>query len=204
MADPPARAPGPRRRTLAAAAKLFYRQGIQATGVAELCTAAGVSKKTLYQLFGDKSGLVAAYLQHLHDSGLPANEHVVERTDLPPRDRLLALFDAPPSGPRYRGCPFHNASVELTETIHPARAVVTSHKEQFLRAIIRAAREAGAADPELLGQQLLVLFEGATSLGTTMNDVRAFTFARSVASPLIEAVTAPPLPRPAHSSPPHN
>jgi len=53
--------------------------------------------------------------------------------------------------------------VELTEPVHPARSVVTSHKEQFLRALVETARKADAADPELLRQQLMVLVEGATA-----------------------------------------
>src|ERR1700754_4690845 len=52
----------PRDRILTAATDLFYRCGINATGIAEVAGNAGVSKRTLYQLFPSKDLLVAAYL----------------------------------------------------------------------------------------------------------------------------------------------
>jgi len=59
---------GPKaRRTRAAildaAARLFTEQGYQATSVADVATAAGVSLGTVYQYFRDRSDLVAALLQ---------------------------------------------------------------------------------------------------------------------------------------------
>ena len=49
------------------------------------------------------------------------------------------------------------------------------------------AAEAGAADPHLLAQQVLVLFEGGTSLATSMNDTAPLVHARTAAAQLIDA-----------------
>jgi AcrR family transcriptional regulator len=175
----------PERRLLAAARRLFYRHGIGVTGVAELCAAAGVSKRTLYELYGSKDGLVAAYLAELAERPTPLEEPL-DRDDLTPRQRLLALFDRP-TRPGLRGCPFHNAGVELPAADHPARATIRAHKEAFRADLARTARAAGAADPDGLAGQLLVLFEGANALLATLGAAAAFDPAHAAADVLLAA-----------------
>src|SRR5579872_6705281 len=53
----------PRDRILAAAADLFYRQGIRAVGVEAIAEAAHTNKMTLYRHFPSKDELVAEYLR---------------------------------------------------------------------------------------------------------------------------------------------
>jgi AcrR family transcriptional regulator len=180
-----ARQHGPRERILAAAQTLFYRNGIQATGVEELASVAGVSKRTLYKLFLGKDQLVAAYLRQVSEN-LDTNERYLLRGDLAPRERLLALFRRPRASAPFRGCPFHNAAVELADPDHPARPVVLAHKQAVVRLLVDTAREAGAGDPETLGHQLAVLFEGAAALATSLDDVAPFDYARPVAAALID------------------
>jgi AcrR family transcriptional regulator len=179
-----------RERILAAARALFYRHGIQATGVEELARAAGVSKRTLYSLFTSKDQLIAAYLERM-DQDRPANERLLLRDDLPPRERLLAVFGRPPASAAFRGCPFHNAAVELTSPAHPGTAVIQAHKRAFRCQLTDTARQAGARDPETLGRQLALLFEGATALVTSIDDVAPFDDARSLAAALIDQATGP-------------
>ncbi|MFD6751779.1 TetR/AcrR family transcriptional regulator, partial [Streptomyces anthocyanicus] len=51
-----------RDRLLDAAAGLFYREGV-GIGVEALCREAGVSKRSMYQLFGSKDEVLAASLE---------------------------------------------------------------------------------------------------------------------------------------------
>src|SRR5262249_18703102 len=151
---------GARERILRAATRLFYGQGINATGITELAEVAHVSKRTLYQHFESKDALVEAYLRRFDDERLLAREQVFFRTDLPARDRLLGLFDDTGGRETFRGCPYLNAATEIADTGHPARRVAHEHKEEF-RALLRdTAREAGAADPDALADQLAVLYDG--------------------------------------------
>jgi AcrR family transcriptional regulator len=177
---------GARERILRAATRLFYEQGINATGIAELTEAAHVSKRTLYQHFPSKDALIEAYLQRFDDEHLLAREQVLRRTDLPARDRLLALFDDTGEPETFRGCPYLNAAAEITDTDHPARRVAGEHKQEF-RALLRdTAREAGAADPEALADQLAVLFDGALARSVLLNDHAPLRHARTAAENLIE------------------
>lgn len=49
-------------RILSAAGTLFYRHGIRAVGVESIAEAADTTKKTIYDRFGSKDGLIVAYL----------------------------------------------------------------------------------------------------------------------------------------------
>ena len=56
-----------RERLLAAADELFYSEGVQTVGIDRIIEHAGVAKASLYNLFGSKEALVAAYLASRHD-----------------------------------------------------------------------------------------------------------------------------------------
>src|ERR1700759_1328905 len=65
--EPGAATPSARQRLLAAADELFYAEGVQSVGIERVLERAGVAKASLYNLFGNKEGLVLAYLRHRHD-----------------------------------------------------------------------------------------------------------------------------------------
>ncbi|HEY5428649.1 MAG TPA: helix-turn-helix domain-containing protein [Solirubrobacteraceae bacterium] len=160
--DPPR--PAARARILAAARELFYRRGINATGIAELCVAAHVSKRTLYQHFAGKDELVAAYLETFAGDPGFTPEAILARADLAPRARLLELFAAlAVGGHPLRGDPFVNAAVELADPASPGHATAAAHKREFGERLANLAREAGARDPDRVGRRLALLYDGAAA-----------------------------------------
>lgn len=183
---PGAKGRGARERLAGAAAQLFYRNGIHATGVEMISQHAKVSKRTLYQHFSSKTELVESYLRALDVAPGTPMERGLERADLGPRERLLAIFDLPPVD-RFRGCPFHNAAVESAGAWESVDDIVRAHKLRFAERVVSAAAEAGAADAYVLGHQLMVLFEGAAALATSLNDTVPLLHARSAAAQLIDS-----------------
>jgi AcrR family transcriptional regulator len=181
---------GARERITAAASRLFYRHGIHATGIEALIQEAQVSKRTFYQHFSSKSELVDTYLRGIEEAGGSPMERRLDLEGLAPRERLLAVFDTRATE-RFRGCPFHNAVVESAGILTSAENIVRDHKLKFADRLTAVATEAGAVDPWLLAQQLLVLFEGATALATTLNDTSPMVHARAAAARLIDTATAP-------------
>ncbi|MEU0075784.1 TetR/AcrR family transcriptional regulator [Streptomyces sp. NPDC006332] len=186
---------GARERILKAATKLFTAQGINATGMDQLSTVANVSKRTLYTHFPSKDELVQAYLQALEDSDLPPLQPSGEPSDEPaldPRTQLLAVFDWTPQDTTapLRGCPFLNAGIEVPDPGHPVHQLVAAHKREFARRLAGIARQAGIADPETLGEQLALLYDGGAARAAALNSGHTATCARSIAELLIDTALA--------------
>ncbi len=177
---------GARERILSASQQLFRDQGINGTGMDQLCAVAEVSKRTLYQHFPSKDDLIAEYLRRFDPGILP---EVFERTELTPRERLLAVFDI--HSPL---CPFIGAAVEIQDPSHPARLLARDYKQAVAARLTDTAREAGAADPEQLGEQLALLLDGASARGRVL-DSDSFASAAAIAVVLVDnalPTAAPP------------
>lgn len=153
-------------RILAAASELFYTRGIGAVGVELVAEAAGVTKKTLYDRFGSKAQLIAAYLR-ARDERWRAflTGYVDEHGGADPAERLLAVFDGLAEWQRRenqaRGCGFVNASAELTDPHHPGREAIAEQKRWVAAYLGGLASAVGVADAEAVARQLMLLHEGA-------------------------------------------
>ena len=103
-----------------------------------------------------------------------------DRTDLTPRDRLLATFDIHPPL-----CPFIAAAVEIHDPGHPARVYAGDYKQALAERFMETAREAGATNPEQLGEQLALLLDGASARSRVLN-TSTFSTAAAIAAVLVE------------------
>src|SRR5258708_7608402 len=85
---------GARERILSASQQLFRDQGINRTGMDQLCAAAQVSKRTAYQHFAGKAELVDEYLRRFDPDVMPG---VFDRPHPTPPHRLPPAFHLPPT-----------------------------------------------------------------------------------------------------------
>ena len=150
------------RRILASASGLFYAHGIGAVGVEQIALDAGTTKKTIYDRFGSKEGLVTAYLQDrcrtwqqyvtewLDRSTVTGPERVLE--PLHALDEWIARND--------RGCGFVNAYAELAGTGHAGLAVIAEEKRVIRELYARLLTEAGLDRVEERATQLSIVHEG--------------------------------------------
>jgi AcrR family transcriptional regulator len=169
---------GARERILNSSQQLFRDQGINNTGLNELCAVAEVSKRTLYQHFtGGKDELIAEHLRRFDPDILP---EIFDRTDLTPHARLLAAFDI--DSPL---CPFIAAAVEINDPGHPARVYARDYKQAIAARLTETAREAGATNPQQLGEQLALLLDGAAARSRVLN-TSTFSTAAAIAAILID------------------
>ncbi|WP_425831382.1 TetR/AcrR family transcriptional regulator [Streptomyces fractus] len=156
--------PSTRERLLEAAATLTYREGV-GIGIEALCRAAGVSKRSMYQLFDSKDELLAASLEE-RATAFVAGFLPAADDGRSPRERILYVFgqvESQASEPEYRGCPYLAAQIELKDQGHPASEVAHQVKGN-LTAFFRAeAEQGGASDPDLLARQLSLVFDGASA-----------------------------------------
>ncbi|MFS8199761.1 TetR/AcrR family transcriptional regulator [Streptomyces sp. CWNU-52B] len=153
-----------RDRLLDAAMELFYRDGVS-LGVEALCRAAGVSKRSMYQLFASKDEVLAASLERRAPE-YGRMLHLGPEDPRPPRERILYVFEQlerASVADDYRGCPFLSAMVELKNPEHPASVVALRVKGRLVEAFRADAEHGGAHDPDLLARQLTLVFDGASA-----------------------------------------
>jgi AcrR family transcriptional regulator len=156
--------PAPRERILAAAADLFYRQGIRAVGVEAIAEAARTNKMTLYRHFASKDELVAEYLRRCAAAADAAWAGQLAAHPGDPVAQILAWLDAVSVHVErndQRGCPLVNAAVELPDKHHPARRVIEDYKLAHRRRLVALCQAARLDEPDLLADELELLLEGA-------------------------------------------
>ena len=151
-------------KILTVARDLFYRQGIRAIGVDEIVRTAGVTKPSLYRSFPSKDELAASYLRYYDREFWGRFDDAVAAHPGDPRAQILAFLTRigkRTQRPGYRGCGMTNAVVEYPEHDHPARLVSEENKRELRRRLRAMAKAMGAAEPDILGDGLLLLIEGA-------------------------------------------
>lgn len=181
-----------RERLLAAANELFYEEGVHTVGIDRVIERAGVAKASLYSTFGSKEELVRAYLQgRAEERQRRISGRIAQHED--PREQILALYDylgERTADPAYRGCAFINASAEGPRGETKVSQVCNDSRAWLRGLLIELARECGAHDPELLGRQLVMLYDGAAVAASMEKDPDAAARAKAMANALLDAQTA--------------
>jgi AcrR family transcriptional regulator len=166
------------------AARLFYEEGIHAVGVDRIADEAGTTKRTLYHHYPSKDELIAAALRVAPIIAFPSEGEPVERIIGAFEELGEFLTDT-----RYRGCPYIIFTAELAERGHPARQLIERRIAKRRAWFRDMAHQAGARDPDLLSEQLDVLFDGALASGTKRGDLTPAKAALSAAKALIYSAT---------------
>jgi len=153
----------PRERLVETGLVLFHRDGFHATGIDRILAEALVSKMTLYKYFPSKDALILEVLRRRDERFRAWLRAGVEQRAALPRGRLEALFETLAEwveGASFHGCLFINATAEYGAAASPVRKAAAEHKALLREWLTDLAREAGAAAPENLAGELLLLKEG--------------------------------------------
>jgi AcrR family transcriptional regulator len=170
-----------------AASALFYGRGVQAVGMDEVRSAAGISLKRMYSLFPSKESLLMAVLRERNatwTSGILASAE----TAATPRDKLLAIYDFLAgwfNQDDFRGCAFINSFGELGAVAPTVAVAAREHKESFQAYVADLVEQAGG--PASLAPQLAILAEGAQTTAAISGTPDAAAHARAAAAVLIAA-----------------
>lgn len=150
-------------RVFQTAARLFYQNGYRVVGVDTLAAESGIGKMTLYRHYPSKDDLIVAYLKDSNDLFWHHFEGIIQ--DAPTaRDKLLAFFASLQEyvmTPACYGCPFLNVATEYPEPGYAGHRVAIEHKQSVRQRFRQLAEEAGAAEPNVLADQLFLLMDGA-------------------------------------------
>jgi AcrR family transcriptional regulator len=162
------------------AADLFYREGIHLVGVDRVAAEAEVTKRTLYRYFRSKDELVAASIRRAPKMRFPREGTPAEQIAGAFRTMIAFCEES-----EYRGCPYIIAAAELTDPRHPARVVVRDLVAKRRAWFRERAAAAGARDPDLLAEQLDVLFDGALASATKRGETAPAEAALAAAQALV-------------------
>lgn len=177
-------------RILFQAMNLFYDHGFHAVGLDRIIAEAGVTKTTFYNHFSSRDDLVLEVIQRRDAMELAAWVGEIERRAgrFNPRGLILSYFDVLHdwfNAPDFRGCMFINAAHEFPLATDPVHQAARLHKQKTLEKMREFATAAGARDPQLLAQQIMVLGEGAITLRVAMGNDDAALVARAAAERLM-------------------
>jgi AcrR family transcriptional regulator len=180
-------------RLLKAAAELFYREGVGATGIDTITARAGVAKMSLYNNFSSKADLVNAYILGRCADWQSVREARLRQATTP-KERILAVFDSyvDHAGLAYeqgfRGCGLLNAAAELPIG-DPGRATVAAQKaevEALFKTYLREMQPSADIPVDETAEHLSFLLEGAMSrAGLDGHDARLKT-ARKIAASILD------------------
>lgn len=157
--------------------------------LATVANEAGVTRRTLYYHFADKDALVRVYLRNRDRSGRALFERAeAQNTDA--ASSVLAVFASLEAWFRtkeFRGCAFTNAIGEGRETVVFAGPISRRHKRALRDWFVRICANGGAADANALGEQLMILFDGAMCSSWTRRDPAVAHHAGAAARTLLSA-----------------
>ena len=170
----------PRTRILEAAGRLFYTEGVRATGTERIMAESGVAKATFYRHFDSKDNLVLAYLE---DRDRQMWEYM--NAPEPPGDIFAALqkLERSINAPGVIGCPFLRVASEFPDTAHPLHQRVIAQKDEmvaFFSALLKPLHK----DHKLIATQLLALVDGCLSLRMVYGETRRVALLK-LAEPLL-------------------
>lgn len=176
-----------RQRILESAIRLFYANGLRGVGVDTVIADSSVAKATFYKHYPRKEDLILAYLDTVHELWFTAIRSCARAGGDDPRDQLVAMFDAIDDEYRrsdYRGCAQLNAAAEATPGSRVQQR--TADNKAIVRAwITDTCRRAGAAQPDLLATQLVLLIDGALAGALSDTDEHAPSAAKTAAEILV-------------------
>jgi len=179
-----------REKILFTATNLFESRGINASGVDTIIAESGIAKATLYKYFPSKNLLITAYLRDKSDRFYEWLNSRLSFKRANSTDVLIELCELVEQWimtPEFHGLPFHIASVEFPDPGHPINQYSAELSLELQSYLSKMAKEAGMKEPETLGQQLTIIFEGAALVERLSPGIGAAKRAKSAAVMLINA-----------------
>ena len=182
------RYPSNRERLMDAAGELFYREGLHAITADRVADRAGLTKPTIYNLFGSKDALVLETLQRRAEQ---IRRHIEQRAaahDEPERKlaEVLQVHAEMLTSEGFHGCPLIIAAVQAPDSVE-ARELAAAHKTWLRALMARFARRAGLKSSDTLASSLVLILEGAAAMSSVRPADVVVRHARAAAHALIAA-----------------
>ncbi|MFJ6676168.1 TetR/AcrR family transcriptional regulator [Actinosynnema sp. NPDC091369] len=177
-----------RELVLEVAHRLFYWDGIRATGVDRIAAQAGIAPTTLYRLFESKDHLVAAYVARAFEHTRRWVTEAIRTAGPDPRQQILAVFDAQRHRIQpglCRGCVFLMTIVEFPDRMLPGHQHSISAKEWLLGLLRELTAKLDLPHPDAVADQLMLIIEGVHASSQAFGPDGPATRARELAEVIL-------------------
>ena len=185
-----------RQQIIDAAYNLFYQSGFMRTGVDAIANAAGITKRTLYQHFDSKDGLIEAVLEHQHQLALERIRRWADCITGKPDQMVMTLFEKLAqwaAGTEWQGSGFTRAAVEFADLPgHPARKAARRQKEEVEIYLVEKFAVKDLDGAEQLVREVMLLIEGCMSLALIHENLDYIDAARHAALILVQNYQSTP------------
>ena len=153
-------------RIMQTAARLFYTQGYNLTGINQLIDEAGIAKPSLYNKYRSKNDVLLAYLDRQSLTLFETLEaHLNEIRGA--RNKIIGIFEFSIAGNQasdFGGCPFLKIKAEVapTEKVVLDRILATKNRLRalFLQLVTELEDKKGFSD-KALADMLYFMLEGS-------------------------------------------
>lgn len=180
---------GPRGRLLEAAKRLTYSQG-PGIGVDALLKEARVARRSLYEHFGGKDGLLLEVIREAAAEDAEWFRATLAAGGRDPRKRVLGVFDAMDrvvTQPGFRGCRYLGADLGLADADHPIHQETTAYRRRVRELIEGEMTDLGHPSPRRAAEQLQLLIEGVLATGAAATVVHPGRVAKALAQTVLDA-----------------
>ncbi len=181
---------GVKERILQTASKLFYFQGFNQTGINQIIAEAGVAKASMYQHFRSKEDIAVAYLIERHAMWMRQLSNFVS-VEKDPKDKIISCFDyliERVTEVNFRGCGWQNIITDLPEDHYKIRNQVLLHKNDvraWIKATLKEVKEYSNEEADTLGDEIVILLEGAIIQSQIQKDIWPIHSGKSVCKKII-------------------
>ena len=179
---------------LSKAMEVFWKRGYEAASLAELLQHMGISRKSMYDTFGNKQSLFLKALEHYAQTRLRSIREQLLASGSPLRniEKLLQSWQETHGKPGSKGCMLGTCAADFNTDdleIAPILRSYYSKLENIYREAITEAQAAGElnsqANPRDLARMLLCTTQGMALIGRVLDSE---TIPQSVVFTTIEAL----------------
>ena len=166
---------GVKERIIETASDLFYYQGYNQTGINQIIAEAGVAKASMYQHFRSKEDIAVAYLVKRHGMWMGKLNDCVSRNKTS-KNKVIGCFDYLIewlTEVNFRGCGWQNIITDLPVGNDKIKSQAVYHKNELRRWIqdlLRQEDQFAKEDVDELGDEVMILIEGAIILSQIQKD----------------------------------
>lgn len=179
---------GPRDRLVEAAKRLTYSEG-PGIGVDALLKEARVARRSLYEHFGGKDGLLLEVIRQAATEDAEWIRAALEAGGRNPRKRLLGIFDALDrvvTQPGFRGCRYLGADLGIADADHPIHQETSAYRRNVRAMLENELVTLRHPSPRHAAEQLQLLIEGVLATGAASTLAHPGRVARALAEPVLD------------------